>query len=266
MLQVINILKAQLQNGGQKGGNLHEVCQYVNCIRQSTRNGLYLTASKLNPPNPKCFVCKNATVPLIINVKEWTLERFLKRIVKQELGFSEPTLMLGGDMIWEEGQDADQEEFAANLSKTLDELPCGGIHHGTVLEIEDFSQDLQVHIAIAQQDAWEGEQYDNPDQRFVVSGNMPPNPKPAVVTPASTTVGDEKVAAAPAAAKPDTNGETKDDSDSDIEAWDADADTKPAATKKRSVEGTESAMPAAKKAKVSENGDDDDEIEVIALD
>ena len=265
MIQVINILKSRLtpENQGQKGGNLQEVCQYVNCIRQSTRNGLYLTASKLNAPNPNCFVCKNATVPITINTKEWTLERFLRRVVKQELGFAEPSLMLEDDMIWEEGQDADQEAFVANLPKTLDKLPCGGIHHGTVLEIEDFSQDLQVNVAIAHQEVWEGEIYDNPDQRFVVGGTPPKATAPAAaVTPSPAA--DAKVPAA-AKAEPEASGTAAadakaEDSDSDIEAWDASADTKPAA-KKRPVGGSVE-EPPAKKAKAN---DDDDEIEVIEL-
>ena len=262
MIQVINILKSRLtpENQGQKGGNLQEVCQYVNCIRQSTRNGLYLTASKLNAPNPNCFVCKNATVPITINTKEWTLERFLRRIVKHELGFEEPSLMLEDDMIWEEGQDADQDAFVTNLSKTLDKLPCGGIHHGTVLEIEDFSQDLQINIAIAHQDVWEGEKYDNPDQRFI-QGGAPPKAAAAAVTPSPAAA-----AKAPAAAaEVETSGTVAakaEDSDSDIEAWDDSADIKPDA-KKRSVDGS-AEEPPTKKAKAND-GDDDDEIEVIEL-
>jgi len=249
MIQVINILKSQLTTG-QKSGNLQEVCQYVNCIRQSTRNGLYLTASKLNPPNPKCFVCKSATVPLAIAVQDWTLERFLQRVVKKEMSFEQPTLLIDGDMIWEEGHGADEEAFAANLSKTLDKLPCGGIKHGVVLEIEDFSQDLTVHVAINQQDAWEGEEYDNPDQQFIVGGNMPPK---STAAPAA--------AAAAASKSEETRDAEANNDDSDIETWDAEADTKPAA-KKRDRKGTSPSKPPAKKVKTSA----DDTIEVIELD
>jgi len=294
MIQVINILKAQLASG-KKGGNLQECCQYVNCIRQSTRNGLYLTASKLNPPNPNCFVCRGSTLALTIDTKTWTLERFLERIVKRELGFHEPTLMLDGDIIWEEGEGADLEAFARNQTKTLSVLPCGGIHHGTgrfrtplsissfdpcwsvagvtdfpnsaltfcdffpisaniVLEIEDFTQDLQVNVAIAQQDYWEGEEYDNPEQRFVIGGEKPHKAAPV---------------AAAAAAKPaeTTNGDKKnDDSDSEIEAWDVGPDSKPAAAKKkRSLEKSDGGEKSPKRAKTNGGAKKDVEIEIIEL-
>ena len=83
ILQAFAILKAQLE----KRESLKDSCYYINCIRNRTRNGLYLTASKLEDPNPNCFVCKNATIPLTLNVNEWTLERFLEIIVKKKLGF-----------------------------------------------------------------------------------------------------------------------------------------------------------------------------------
>ena len=79
-----------------------------------------MTASKLEAPNPNCFVCKNATIPLTLNVNEWTLERFLNTIVKKKLGF---------DFIWEEGPGADSQECMSNLPKMLARLPCGGIQH-----------------------------------------------------------------------------------------------------------------------------------------
>ena len=253
MIQVVNILKGQMKTG-EKGGFLQESCQYINCIRQSTRNGLYLTASKLNPPNPKCFVCRQATVPLTINVGNWTLEAFLKRIVKQELGFEEPSLMLDGDIIWEEGEDADTKAYQPNLVKTLNKLPCGGIQHGTVLEIEDFSQDLQVNVCMAHQEVWEGEEYDNPEQRFIIGGEKPQ--AAAVEKKVEDTVKEAvpKAMNAAAAKAPAVAAKDDDDSDSDIEAWDVDAGGKPAAAKKRPAKENGNSEPAAKKAKVAENG------------
>lgn len=260
MIQVINILKSQMASG-KKGGDLQEKCQYINCIRQSTRNGLYLTASKLNPPNPKCFVCRQATIPLTIGVNDWTLQNFLARIVKTELGFEEPILMLDGDIIWEEGQDADEEAFKVNLAKTLSKLPCGGIQHGTVMEIEDFSQDLKVNVAVTHQELWEGEKYDNPEQRFIVGGEAcKPVPKKAPEAAAAKPAADAKPAAA------------AEDSDSDIEAWDVDTDGKPAAAKKkRAADDDKEEEPKAKRAKTEDgNGaaakTTGMEVEIIELD
>lgn len=253
MIQVVNILRAQLQSG-EKGGNLREHCQYINCIRQPTRNGLYLTASKLNPPNPNCFVCRQASVPLTINIKNWTLEKFLARVVKKELGFEEPILALDGVPIWEEGQNADNEAYEQNLAKTLTNLPGGGIKHGTVLEIEDFTQNLEVNICIAHREEWEGEEYDDPEQQFVIGGEKP---KVAAmekkvdesVKKAVPLAMDAASAKAPAVAAKDTE-----ESDSDIEAWDFTANAR-ANTSKRTVEdNAEDDGPLKKHAKVLEDG------------
>ena len=105
ILQAFSILKRQLMleqdlsSGGEKengddvaGLQLDKSCFYVNCIRNRTRNGLYLTAVPLEKPNPNCFVCKNAVIPLTLNVNEWTLQELLHRVIKGRLGFEEPTV------------------------------------------------------------------------------------------------------------------------------------------------------------------------------
>jgi hypothetical protein len=51
-----------------------------------------LTAVPLEKPNPNCFVCKNAVIPLTLNVNEWTLQELLQRVIKGRLGFEEPTV------------------------------------------------------------------------------------------------------------------------------------------------------------------------------
>ena len=51
----------------------------------------------------------------------------LDKIVKNDLAFQEPSLLIEGDCIWEEGDDADTDTFKPNLLKKLEELPCGGI-------------------------------------------------------------------------------------------------------------------------------------------
>lgn len=178
ILQAFAILKQQLgkkKQGSEPGCglDLSGSCYYVNCIRNRTRNGLYLTASPLEKPNPKCFVCRNAIIPMALNVDEWTLRDFLAKIVKGRLGFEEPTLMLQGDFIWEEGDGA-EDEFQMNLPKKLSGLPCGGIQHGTVLEIDDNSQNLSIQVAITNQEIWEGDEV--PDFPFTI-GALPPRKK-----------------------------------------------------------------------------------------
>mmetsp|Transcript_22967 Transcript_22967/g.33900 ORF Transcript_22967/g.33900 Transcript_22967/m.33900 type:complete len:653 (+) Transcript_22967:94-2052(+) len=174
VLQAFAILKAQLEG---KPDSLKECCRYVDVVRnRSGRSGWYLMSSTLPSPNPNCFVCRNATIPLTLNVKKWTLEALLTRIVKAQLGFQEPTLMLGseGNTIWEEGQDADTDLFQQNLPKILNKLPCGGIHNGSVLKVEDFSQDLEVDICFSHQENWKVEEgEDGTEQKYLIGGEKP---------------------------------------------------------------------------------------------
>jgi ubiquitin-like 1-activating enzyme E1 B len=166
ILQAFKILKKQIElasSNPETSANtstelsLADSCLYINCIRNRTRNGLYLTASPLEMPNPKCYVCQYASIPLAINVNDnkWTLKEFIARVIKKRLGFEEPTLMLDGDFIWEEGDGADEEEFKCNLEKPLAKLPCGGIKHGTVLEIDDNSQNLSIKVMVSHREVWD---------------------------------------------------------------------------------------------------------------
>jgi ubiquitin-like 1-activating enzyme E1 B len=233
ILQAFCILRAQLKDG-MANLDISECCSYVNCLRNATRNGLYLTAAQLEEPNPNCFVCKSASVSLALDTTKWTLGDFLNKICKADLGFEEPTLFLsdGGDCIWEEGQDADQASFAANLVKRLPELR---IRHGTFLTIEDFSQNLEVNVTITHQDVWEASEGGEPDEfEFVIGGT-----KPVVAheVPAPINGFEQRV----------TNGNNGkgDDSDDFIEFVEDDA-------KKRPLD--EADDPASKKQKVSSNG------------
>ena len=82
--------------------------------------------------------------------------------------------MLDGDIIYEEGDGADTAMYASNLGKSLKELPCGGIQNGTVLRIEDFSQDLEVDVAVTHCNVWEPEDDEQVDEmKFVVGGEAP---------------------------------------------------------------------------------------------
>ncbi len=152
-----------------------------------TRNGLYLTAAKLEPPNPNCFVCRNATIPLALNVKKWTLDRLLKSVVKGRLGFEAPTVLIDGDFIWEEGEGADSEEYVINLPKTLDMLPCGGIQHGTVFELDDATQNLTIQVTVTHEEDWPDQSEDEREEfPFVVGGAPPKSDKPTAALAEAT--------------------------------------------------------------------------------
>mmetsp|Transcript_484 Transcript_484/g.758 ORF Transcript_484/g.758 Transcript_484/m.758 type:complete len:650 (+) Transcript_484:227-2176(+) len=251
VLQCFKILREEiLKEDNREGLDLKDICKYINCIRNKTRNGLYITASQLEPPNPNCFVCKNANIPLTLNVDEFTLELFLKLVLKKRLGFEEPTIILGGDFIWEEGDGADAEEYEPNLKKTLSKLPCGGIQHGSVLEVDDASQNLTIQVTVTHQDVWEGDEVD--DNPFIVGDAPPHRHEPP-----------EKESAEPApaaAAKPTVE---EDDDDDDIIVMIDEDEAKGSAEngdKKRPAQDVE-AEPPAKRTKTSLK-----KIEVIEID
>ncbi|EJK75986.1 hypothetical protein THAOC_02273 [Thalassiosira oceanica] len=72
----------------------------------------------------------------------------IDRVLKRELGFQEPTIEVGGDIVYEEGEDVDPSEWSANLTKRLVDLPGGGVGHGGSMTVEDFTQDLEAEIAV----------------------------------------------------------------------------------------------------------------------
>jgi ubiquitin-like 1-activating enzyme E1 B len=183
ILQCFQVLKAQMDLKKQQEAKHEEIeltalrsyCSYVNCLRNPTRNGLFLTAAALECPNPNCFVCSKATISLQLNVTKWTLSDFITKLCKTEFGFENPSITMdnSGDCIWEEGDDADSDAFVVNLTKPLPQLPSGGIVHGTIISVEDFTQDLTVEIAIAHVEQWEtieGEEIPD-DHKFIVGGS-----------------------------------------------------------------------------------------------
>jgi hypothetical protein len=183
-------------------------------------------------------VCRNATIPLTLNVDEWTLERLLKTIVKGKLGFEAPTVLIDGDIVWEEGDGADSEEYMVNLPKTLSNLPCGGIRQGTVFELDDTTQNLSIEVTVTHQEDWPQDE-ETDDSHFLVGG-APPKAKPgAPVVPVEDT-------------KLPAGATTSADNDDDVVLV-LSGDEEPP-TKKRRSEGDDD-VPAAKKTKVADFDD-----------
>jgi len=261
VLQAFRILSKQLETGNKAGG-LAECCHYLNCIRNPTRNGLYLTASTLEPPNPKCFVCQTSkSVPVALNLDNWTLKDFIDKVLKKDLGFEEPSVLIEDSGIWEEGEDADPS-FVRNLAKPLKDLPGGGIVDGSLVLVEDFTQDLTVELAVTHRDTFEKEDGETDEEenkfKFVIGGTKPTASKPVANDSAGKeNGGNEKIAEA--------NGDKKgndadDDDDSVIEVIEENGDKK--ADVEEIVENGGSADHAGdqdkKRPAVEVNGDDAD--------
>mmetsp|Transcript_10799 Transcript_10799/g.15229 ORF Transcript_10799/g.15229 Transcript_10799/m.15229 type:complete len:698 (-) Transcript_10799:169-2262(-) len=161
VLQTFSILKNIVEG---KHGVLKESCKYTYCLRDKTRKGYFLQPTTLPDPNPKCFVCRNASVDVILDVNKWNFQKFLDIIVKERLGFMEPSIMIGESIVHEEGDGADDDSYQINLSKKLVDLPAGGIKHGTIVKIEDFTQDLEIDLNVSHNDEWQKEEGSDGDK------------------------------------------------------------------------------------------------------
>eukprot|EP00956_Cyclotella_meneghiniana_P008840 scaffold12110_cov58-Cyclotella_meneghiniana.AAC.3 len=245
VLQAFHILKCQYMHGDDKeevGKGIKKMCRYTYCLREKTRKGYLLQPTQLPAPNPNCFVCRNAIISLALNTKEWTLEMLLTGVIKKELGFGQPTILVGGDIVYEEGDDIDPTEYAANLPKKLINLPSGGIGHGIVFGVEDFSQDLEVEVSVTHKDEWfltvEGDGDSNkkevkPDDREEIDKFEIGGKKPVVTAPTKAV------------------------------AESGDSDTKESAPKDDDFEIVEPVDGNNKKE--SANNDDDSDIEIIEV-
>lgn len=136
-----------------------------------------LTARELDEPNPNCFVCQTTTLPLTLDCEKFTLKELLERVIKKDLALAEPTILIDGDIVWEEGEGAEMDDFAVNLNKPLVKLPGGGIKNGGIFCVQDFSQDITIDISVTHCDTWELEEGEDEETdntfKFILSGKKP---------------------------------------------------------------------------------------------
>ncbi|RQM18108.1 hypothetical protein DD237_000420 [Peronospora effusa] len=124
-----------------------EACTYTHCNRSWNSRGVLLQPSALEKPNPQCYVCSKHTVELAVDTNRMLLRNLVDQVLKKKLGVNEPTISIGANTIYEEGEDA-ETSLAVNLEKKLVDLPGKGIHHETTVSVEDFSQDFRCNIRV----------------------------------------------------------------------------------------------------------------------
>ena len=74
----------------------------------------------------------------------------LAQVLKKRLSMNDPSIM-AGNFAYEEGDDLEPEEVAANarlLPITLESLPGGGLKHGTVVTVSDQAQDFSCQLVL----------------------------------------------------------------------------------------------------------------------
>ncbi|GBG29498.1 Ubiquitin-activating enzyme, putative [Hondaea fermentalgiana] len=140
--------------------------------REPVGRGYLLQATGLPPPNPKCFSCGNALVTLSVDTSKFTFGDLIDRVLKGRLGVNLPSIMLDASELYAEGDGLDEDEvefFEANKPKALADCPAGGIKEGTIVDVEDFSQDMKFKVLVHQK-VYDAEE--NPDL-FEVGGEEP---------------------------------------------------------------------------------------------
>jgi ubiquitin-like 1-activating enzyme E1 B len=139
-------------------------------VLEHASNGRLLQPVAKDEPNPKCPVCGNARVELVCDTTKFTKRDLVNRVLKDKLSVNEPTVQFGENLLHETGEDLDEEEVAHYASfdaRALDKLPGGGVANGSILLIEDYSQDFKFELMVTHRADWDEEK--EPDG-FVVRG------------------------------------------------------------------------------------------------
>ncbi|KXZ51045.1 hypothetical protein GPECTOR_14g32 [Gonium pectorale] len=228
-----------------------------------------LVVVRMEPPNKKCMVCGKTQLTLRINTETTTLASLLSGVIKKRLAVNTPNLLAGG-FLYEEGEGLEEDEveaYAAMLTKTLAQLPGGGLRHGTILTVQDQSQHFGVELILVHTDDLKEEEA---PEGFVLEGSLPEPAAPPQEAPEGQ--GAAPVQAPAAAATAGRAKEAVKETDDGVLVLDDDDEEeapRQAATKSRKRgldegEAEDGSEPDAKRAKggapaaaVAAAGDDD---------
>ncbi|EXC17232.1 SUMO-activating enzyme subunit 2 [Morus notabilis] len=106
---------------------------------------------------------------LEINTNRAKLRDIIEKVVKSKLGMSSPSIMHGTEILYETGDDLDEDllaSYAAKADKVLSELNCPVVG-GTMLTVNDLYQELRCNINIKHREEFDEEK--EPDG-IVLSG------------------------------------------------------------------------------------------------
>lgn len=125
-------------------------------------------------PNKACFVCSKTPLTLEVNALRTKLRDLIEKVVRAKLGMNLPMVMTGHSLIYEVGDDLDEDEkrnYEANLEKVLSELPSP-VTGGTTIVVEDLQQELSCEINIKQREEFDEEK--EPDGMVLIGWSQAP--------------------------------------------------------------------------------------------
>ncbi|KAJ9189689.1 hypothetical protein P3X46_000950 [Hevea brasiliensis] len=157
VIEAIKVLKKDIDN-----------YRMTYCLEHPSKKMLLMPVEPFEP-NKSCCVCSKSPLSLEINTHHSKLRDFVEKIVKAELGMNSPIIMHGVTLLYEVGDDLEEDmiaNYTANLEKVLSELPSSVIG-GTMLTVEDLQQELTCNIYIKHREEFDEEK--EPDG-MVLSG------------------------------------------------------------------------------------------------
>ncbi|KAK9286733.1 hypothetical protein L1049_015136 [Liquidambar formosana] len=231
------------------------------CLEHPSRKMLLMPVEPFEP-NKSCYVCSETPLTLEVNTQRSKLRDFVDKIVKAKLGMNFPLVMHGAALLYEVGDDLEEDmvaNYAANLEKVLSELPSP-VTGGTMLTVEDLQQEFSCTINIKHREEFDEEK--EPDG-MLLSG----------WTQASPVVKNEKApignGGSTSNALPAVQLDAEDDDE--LEVLPVGTDTVPAGKKRKlagssnaTTSGTSSVADETRNHKTQEVLDDDDD-DVVML-
>ncbi|PFH34142.1 ThiF family protein [Besnoitia besnoiti] len=149
---------------------------FVTGVRPQVAGRLILP-EVMDPPKSTCFVCQQQTVTIeLASLSAWSVETFVERIVKVELGLAHPYVdsesrnLYDADDVEERRRNKEDEGEASAMKQPLTEF---GLFSGSMLTATDFSRgDFQCNLLLVERDLGEKAAEDPQAFRLVREGGV----------------------------------------------------------------------------------------------
>ncbi|KAG2388436.1 hypothetical protein C9374_000600 [Naegleria lovaniensis] len=169
--EAFKVMKSIHMNQGKESSVNHVTeCLQTDCLAKTVvkgrKNTIILPVS-MGPPNKKCFVCSSNSVTVFVNCDKMSLERFVQDVLQNKLALKEPSVLSNDDLIYECGEELEQDQIELIQKRQKEMLKDTGIVDGSELIVEDFSQDISWKVIVKHMPDIEVEE-------FYVEGDEPP--------------------------------------------------------------------------------------------
>ncbi|GJP35369.1 hypothetical protein CLOM_g19867 [Closterium sp. NIES-68] len=142
------------------------------CTEFPSQRKALLAPLEMDPPNTSCHVCSRTPLMLELNTHTATLGDVVEGVVRRQLSATQPMVMVGSGLVYEEGDDLEEDEVArykTNLAKKLCDLPTP-VSSGSVLTVEDYHQHFKCSIHIKHRDDIKEEEH---PEKMILHGQLP---------------------------------------------------------------------------------------------